>query len=104
MKIQSLYSIPGIRRALADARRLVMLLGVCMLLAQAVEASHDHLYQSELEACPICLQWLGGDAAVSCPDRPSLHFGTTSFCPPSYAAIFVPATYQPQQLRGPPHY
>jgi len=91
-----------INHALADARRLVMVLVACMLLAQTVEASHDHSVSSELESCPICLQWGSGDVDLA----PSLSIGkapqASSFVSLSYKSITPRSTFVPQQLRGPP--
>lgn len=93
---------PWIRHILADARRWVVVLAACMLLAQTVEASHDHSFNTELESCPICLQWGSGDVGLA----PDVFIGraqqTSSFTFPSYQSIILRIIFVPQQLRAPP--
>jgi len=93
---------PWISHALTDARRLVMVLLACMLMAQTVEASHDHRLNAELESCPICLQWGSGDVNLA----PSAFTGSTPqsthFPEPSYQSVTPQSTFAPQQLRAPP--
>jgi len=93
-----------ISRALADARRLVMVLTACMLLAQTLEASHDHSLNAELESCPVCLQWGSGDVDLA----PDVFLGNraqiASVALLSYQSIIPRTTFVPQQLRAPPVY
>lgn len=93
-----------INRALADARRLVMVLAACMLLAQTLEASHDHGFNTELESCPVCLQWGSGDVDLA----PDVSLGNraqaASVALLSYQSITPRTTFVPQQLRAPPFY
>jgi len=104
MNLHRSHYYPWINRALADARRLVIVLAACMLLAQTVEASHDHRLNAELESCPICLQWGSGDVDLT----PSVFIGQapnpSSFSAPSYQSVTPRFTFAPQQLRAPPVY
>jgi len=97
-------SYPWIHHVLTDARRWVLVLAACMLLAQTVEASHDHSFNAELESCPICLQWGGDDTGVA----PSVFIGQasspSSFTATSYQSVTPRFTFAPQQLRAPPVY
>lgn len=93
---------PWIQHALADARRWMMVLAACMLLAQTVEASHDHSFNAELESCPICLQWGSGDVDLTADVLLGNASQASNIPPLTYQSITPRTTFVPQQLRAPP--